>query len=307
MGNSTQRVCAVSLFVLLVLCSLGYGWTTPVPVSEINTQYIDKTPFISYDALTIYFTRMDTSEFYYSRLYQASRTSVNAPFSTPTEISSLNYSYGHVFTPWVSADNLGMYYARTEPGSMWRLKYTERASINDPWAAGSNILELNTLGHVNQPTLLQNELAIIFSCTDAVGGNGAIDLFMATRPDKDSQFGNIRNLSEINTQYNDHDSCLSADGLTIYFTSDRNNGSDYQLFKASRNSLSEAFSNVEHLSFFDSPGYDIRQPSLSGDGRELYFSKESPTGMADIYVSYVPEPTTVLFLSIGIFALRKRA
>jgi len=59
-----------------------------------------------------------------------------------------------------------MYYYRTEPGSIGRLKITERASINDPWEPGINISELNILGDLANPSLTSDELTIVFTSRD---------------------------------------------------------------------------------------------------------------------------------------------
>jgi len=115
---------------------------------------------------------------------------------------------------------------------------------------------------------------------------------MATRPDRDAHFGGVTHLSEMNSSASDGHPSISTDGLTLYFASDRNGVG--QLFKASRASLDEPFGNVEHLSFFDSPGTSALYPSPSSDGMALYFVRSINGGQFDIYVSYHYCPTDVL-------------
>ncbi len=289
----------LAMAVLIVLGLMGFawaGWSAPVPVSEVNTAYRDSLPFLSFDGLTLYFVRSETDTFYYTRIYQATRPVPYGPFTSVKNISELNYSGGHVSQPWVSQDNLRMYYYRTEPGSIRRMKLSERASVTDPWPAGINISELNALGNVCEPSLTADELTIVFGGLGLPGTLGLCDLWIANRPNRSSPFENVRNLSEINTASDEGCSFISSDGLTLLFHSNRNGL--YQLFKATRTSLTEPFGNLEHLSFFDTPGGHSGGPYLSSDGTALYFVSWLRDENRDIYVSYLTEPRTLIGLGI---------
>lgn len=282
---------AVGITLLGLVDSASAAWTEPVPLVEINTDYHDRAPFLSFDGLTLYFARQDGPGWHYARLYQATRSDTLAPFTSIKEISTLNYSSGHVDYPWVSPDNLRMYYYRTEPGSIRRIKFTRRETTDEQWKPGYNISSLYNLGDVSNPSLTQDELTIVFTGRDIPGGQGGYDLWMATRQDKSSPFTDITNLAEINSAELDAHPSISPDGLTLYFDSERNGNG--QLFKATRSSLKSTFSNPEQLSFFDSPGDYVCYPSPSRDGKTFYFVRWSENDMADIYVSYLVEANTL--------------
>jgi len=97
---------------LLLMAATGLSapapatWTDPVPVTEINTTYHDKAPFLSFDGRTLYFSRQDGPGWHYARIYQATRQDSSGPFTAVDELSTLVYSGGHVDYPWVSPDNL---------------------------------------------------------------------------------------------------------------------------------------------------------------------------------------------------------
>ena len=290
MMTTRTNLRIVVALMLLAFCSLTLAtWTEPVPVPQVNTEYGDRSPFLSYDGLTLYFSRVDTPHFYYHRIYQAIREDTSALFTEVAEISSLNYSGGHVPCPWVSPDNLRMYYHRTEPGSRHRLKVSKRESTDNPWLAGDDMSELNILGNLNDPSLTQDELTIVFMGYNLPGGQGNYDLYTATRPDLNSPFGNVRNLTELNTPATDADPFISPDGRSLYFASNING--DYQIYKATRESLEEPFGVIEHLSFFDTHGANSRFPSISSDGNAFYFCRELEGAVvsADIYVSYISD------------------
>jgi len=270
--------------------SAAAQWSEPVPVDEINTQFDEGKAFLSFDGLTLYFTRCHTDTYFYRRVHRAMRPVPSGPFTSVEEISALNYSGGHVGSPWVSPDNLRMYYYRTEPGNMGlghhRIKLTERASVHDPWLAGTNLSELNSLGPVSTLSLTEDELTIVFTGNFQIpGGLGDFDLWIATRPSRVDPFGSIRNLAELNSTAADDSPCLSADGLELYFHSTRNGS--HQFFRATRDSVDASFSSPEHFAIFDEPGASLIWPSLSGDGRAFYFSKSVDGEPYDIWVSYV--------------------
>jgi hypothetical protein len=283
------KTILVAVIGILALCGLSLAdWAEPVPVTEVNSEYADWNPFLSFDGLSLYFARGRTSGYYYFRIFEATRQQPYGPFTSVSQV--LSSSGQHVFTPWVSQDNLRMYYfAQKENPILWQLKVSERASVNDPWLAGSDISELNQLGRVYAPKLTADELNIFFCSPDIPGGLGGYDTWMATRPDMNSPFDEITNLAEINTAANEVCPSISPDGLTLIFQS--NYSGDWQLFKTTRESLSGLFGNIEHLPVFDIPGYTAQHPSLSSDGSALYFTRllGNDLSTGDIHVSYWTE------------------
>jgi hypothetical protein len=288
-----RRVIAVITltFVFLTGQALAAEWTTPVPVaSGINTQYAEWTPFLSSNGLSLYFGRQYGSDSDIT-IYEAKRSQPSGDFTSVNEVLS---SSGHVIHPWVSPDNLRMYYHQ-ESGT-WNMMMSQRASVNAPWSSGTSVAGIPT--GVGFSTLSADELTVV--CDNPNVGNW--DMFIATRPDKNSAFGNIRSLSEINTSSVDASPSLSPDGLSLYFHSNRNGVQ--QIFEVTRLSLNDPFGNLQHLSVFDNPN-GVVWPSISSDGRALYFAYGSAN--TDIYVSYnVPEPATLALFGLGALALRKR-
>ncbi len=278
-------LCIVQVVVSSVppICD-AHQWTEPVPMTEVNSKYDDKSPFLSFDGLTLYFSV--EPGWGYTHIYQAVRQSPTGPFAAIREISTLNYTQGHVDYPWVSPDNLRMYYYRTEIGGK-RLKVTQRSSASAFWMAGSNISELNRLGDVANPTLTQDERIIVFSGNTLPGGRGQWDLWTASRADRESAFTNIQNLQLLNSSASDMHPYVAPDGLTLYFGSNRNE--TFQLFRTTRTSLDSPFGPPEHLSMFDTPGGNSYYARLSADGKTFFFCRQEPNAKMDIHVSYASD------------------
>jgi hypothetical protein len=278
------------LLLCLGMSSLGRSaspfwwqqWATPAPVSEVNSEINDKSPFLSSDGLTLYFSRENEAGGYLARIFQAARATSDGPWGAVAEIVSLNDSPGHVTCPWVSADNLRLYYYSTS-GMTRMLRMSHRSSTRQPWPAGTYLSELNTLGSVANPTLTEDELTIVFSGLDLAGGCGQWDLWSATRPDRDSPFIEVTNLRLLNTTASDMHPSLSPDGLMLYFASNRNG--PYQIFCARRASRTAQFGHVQHVARLDTAGGSSMYPCLSASGTALYFGSQKDGGFMDIWLS----------------------
>jgi len=279
METKMKRAMLSLLFVLAAAQGLQAGWTTPVPLTEVNTAYNETDPFLSFDGLSLYFTRSATSTFYYGRIYVATRANPWEPFTSVREISELNQSGTDVYSPWVSPDNLRMYYGKS-PG---KVMLSSRASVDDPWSPGVQVSGLTLAGGAYWPKLSQDELTIVFHSTPDSGGMGGTDLWMATRPDRNSVFGNVTDLATINSSAGDGSPSLSPDGLTIYFNSTRDG--NQRVYKATRASLAAPFGTVEHLTFLDTPWNWSTAPCISPDGKVFYLTVKIANGTFDIYVS----------------------
>ncbi len=164
----------------------------------------------------------------------------------------------------------------------------ERPSVTAPWLAGRQIEELNSLGQVANPSLTKDELTIVFSGLDLRGGRGAWDLWMASRPDRQSRFGRVVNLGAVNSEAADMHPALTPDGLTLYFASDRDEA--FQLFEAKRPSRQAPFDPPQHIVMFDTPGGDTQYPRLSPDGTMFFVRKWSSCESMDIYISFKVKP-----------------
>jgi hypothetical protein len=285
--GTTHRGFVLTFLSCLLLAGPGraaspfpwQSWATPVPLSGVNTELNDKSPFLSFDGRTLYFSRDNGWDF--ARIFAATRAAPGEPFGEAREI--LADAAAQTSYPWVSADNLRMYYYSSS-GMTRLLRMSQRDTADAPWPPGSYVSELNALGSVANPTLTEDELVIVFSGLRLRGGRGEWDLWMASRPDREAPFGHVTNLRALNTTAWDMHPSLSPDGLTLYFASNRSG--HFQVFNAYRASRATPFGRLRHLAIFDTAEGSSMYPSLSADETSLYFGSQGDGGFMDIWVSY---------------------
>jgi hypothetical protein len=139
-------------------------------------------------------------------------------------------------------------------------------------------------------SLTADELTIFWQSARP-DGTGAIDIWTASRSTTDQPFGNIRELSELNTVNNDGGPCISPDGLTLFFNCMYRAGGDEGttgIYKTTRSSLSDPFGNVELVAI---PDYETRwehHPYVDFERNSLYFQHLSAGGIS--VTTFEPDP-----------------
>lgn len=128
-----------------------------------------------------------------------------------------------------------------------------------------------------------------------------LDLFIA----KIDSLGNLSDREQlkgsVNTKYHESTATLSKDGNTMYFTrnnfyggrlkSSKDKEVKLKIYKATKNQ--GTWGDIEELPF-NGNEYSTAHPTLSPDGKKLYFSSDMPGtfGMSDIWFVYIFEDKT---------------
>jgi outer membrane protein OmpA-like peptidoglycan-associated protein/tetratricopeptide (TPR) repeat protein len=115
-----------------------------------------------------------------------------------------------------------------------------------------------------------------------------LDLYKATR-NADGTLSQATEVAELNTKWHDGPAAISADGNTMYYGSESFNESEFQkdktkklkfgqiyLYKATKDG--DKWTKGKPLPF-NSKDYSVRNPSISKDGKTLYFSSDMPGGL----------------------------
>jgi Tol biopolymer transport system component len=92
----------------------------------------------------------------------------------------------------------------------------------------------------------------------------------------------------VNSSVHDRTPCISADGLTLYFVSNRPGGyGDTDIWITTRIAKEAEWETPVHLATSVNSPYAERQPTISADGRILFFVSYRPSefGDADIWMT----------------------
>ena len=126
------------------------------------------------------------------------------------------------------------------------------------------------------------------------GGHGSSDIWVTTRKSKDDPWATPVNLGPaVNSSHVEGAPCLSANGLELYFVSDRPGGSGtLDIWVTKRKSKDDSWDTPVNLGPTVNSSAWENQPNISADGLSLYFSEVTGTrgrsgsmGEADIWVT----------------------
>jgi len=187
------------------------------PVSELETAGRDGTPFVSLDGQRIYFysNRQDAADL---DLWLAAREPETGRFAAPLVLSELN-TRAYELLPWLTPDELMITFVSTRPtragsSDIW---YATRTSRDVPFGAPALAASLNSDGDEGRAALSADGLNAFFSSDR----EGSLDLFAASRAERDLPFSTPVAIERLNSASTDHDVALSADGREIFFASTR--------------------------------------------------------------------------------------
>lgn len=116
-----------------------------------------------------------------------------------------------------------------------------------------------------------------------------LDIYSAKFDREEGKFKDIEQVTELNTKLHDGPVSITADGETLYFSSESFRSGSFQKekklrLKQGKVSMYRAkfdgkkWKNIEPVPF-NSSAYMVSNPSVSADGKTLYFSSDMPGGM----------------------------
>lgn len=147
---------------------------------------------------------------------------------------------------------------------------------------------LNSSSRDEEPGISSDGLAIYF-CSQRSGGRGGYDMWVTTRATTQDDWGPPVNLGPtVNSSNDDFSEDISADGLELYFGSNRPGGrGSYDIWVAKRATTQDEWTTPVNLGPNINSSSTEGCPAISDDGLELYFwsNRSGGIGGYDIWVS----------------------
>ncbi|HMF44744.1 MAG TPA: hypothetical protein VKQ32_28915 [Polyangia bacterium] len=145
------------------------------------------------------------------------------------------------------------------------------------------VTELRSDSRTDNPTLTADLLEIFFT-SDRPGGSGGGDVWSARRSDLLHPFSPPTAVTEVNTSTFETSSAISADGLTLWFGSDRPGGvGSTDIWAASRPTRSAAWMTPINVDALNTAVEDIPRPPGQ---HNLVMPLSSKTATAAVYQTF---------------------
>jgi len=254
---------------------------SPVPVPGLDDAIDNWAPQISPDGLTLYWSAWPAAT---SDLFVATRLSTISSFGPAVALAINAGSYDG--QPALSEDGLELFFTSDRAPATARSTFVaRRTDPTQPFSTPPDLVGELAGGNTSGPVLSSDGLRIYFYSDRS----GDLDLYVAERSDRSTPFAAPTPLAELNTRSNEGAPAISQDEREILFGSDRPGGTGrMDLWRAFRSGVGAPFSTPEWIGELTT-ALDEESPSLSFDGKDLYFnyaSRDEPGGNGDMYVAH---------------------
>ncbi len=193
------------------------SWGAPTMVVELSSSGIDRSPSVSLDGLSIWFTT--DRELFRGRIWRSSRPNTQSPWAPPAPVSELA-SPNFDSAPSIDAAETTMFFSSLhQNGSITGtdIYASTRSSVAQPWGTPVRVPGLDTTADEADPFVAQGGLVVFFTLTR----NGQSDLYSSVRRSTDATFPLPWPLTDVNSSAVDSDPTLSVDLLYLMFASSR--------------------------------------------------------------------------------------
>jgi hypothetical protein len=211
---------------------------------------------------------------------------VGKPFGAPVPVDGIDTTDNDKWG-WQTSDGLTIYFARSLSGSVASDLYM--ATRDQVTGAFGDVVALdmvNTTYSEARPIVSGDGLTLYSEFVDSTN----IDIHVSTRSSVMTAFSGQMALAVIDTAAAEFNPWISQDGLTMYFTSDRDGFND--IFTATRPDTTSDFNTPIAVPELNSSAGDY-MGALSADGLEIFIGSSRDTNLAndDIFHATRSTPT----------------
>jgi hypothetical protein len=186
-------------------------------------------------------------------------------------------------TPTLTQDLLEIYFISRRPGLGLGDVYCARRSARElPFEAPVLVERVSSESDEVSAAISRNGLTLWVG-SNRPGGKGKLDIWQSQRATRESEWGEPRNVAELNTDSDEIPRPPAEDERVMPFASNRLDAA-YQTWLALRSSRDAAFEVTEPVTELWIPGVEMAGGFLTEDGRLLFFHRGERG--ADLYFAW---------------------
>jgi len=211
----------------------GGAWGVPANLGPtINTAASESLASFTPDGHWMYFGSAGRADTLGGMdLYRSFRADVHDDFGWQTPVNlgpNVNTASDENAPSYV--DNGGspqLYFGSAKPGGLGLADlYLSSRQADGSWGPAAALTELSSGANDNRPNVREDGLQILFYSDRSAGGLGSSDIWVSTRATTAAPWGTPVNLgAPVNSAASEQHPFLTADGRTLFFTSNRAGGS----------------------------------------------------------------------------------
>jgi len=251
--------------------SASVVWGIPVALVNVQSTADDWEPALSPDGTMLVFNSDRVAG--EQRLFVS--LDAQGVWLSPTQITSLNQAGSNTEGGAWNASGTELYFSSNRSGNDQLYVSVYDGQFQSPTVA-PGLAGVSAVG----PCLRGDGLEIVFN----TGGSAQTDLMHATRSSVTAAWDPPTPVTELNTSVDEGWPTLTADGLTIYFESNRVAG-QADIYQATRAALDQPFGPATPVVELSDPMFEDGDPDLSSDGRRMLIGskRQGGAGASDLF------------------------
>ncbi len=267
------------------VANADFTFGTPTNLGPtVNSSSHETEPYISADGLSLFCNGDRPGGLGGWDIWVTTRATIEDEWGTPVNLGPTINSSGNDYVPSMMADNLTLFFCSSRSGGQGRsdIYVTTRETTGDPWGVPMNLGPIINSPEGDSARISADGLELyISSGRPSEFGDG--DIWVSTRATTNEPWLEPVILGPpVNSTFSEEYSCISFDGLALFFSSasfgsPRPNGfGDSDIWMATRKTKNAEWGEPVNLGPTINTPYTERAPSISADGSMLYFASNRP-------------------------------
>jgi hypothetical protein len=252
-------------------------WSTPVNLGpNVNSSLRETSPAASFDGKWLYVSTRDRPDGVGRDDIYVSKREGDGWGPVVGLGTAVNTRWEEIGS-WPHPDGKTLFFCRRDPiTNSYDLALT--VNVEGEWLDAIGIgWPLATPGEERFPSITKDGREMFFTASWSANGQGNYDIWQTYRDDRGNWSEPINLGPRVNSRESDYSPGISPDGKRLFFASKREGEASFNLYMSERKEGGTWLEPVK-LPMPVNTRFDEYCPSLSPDGRTLYFASDRPRG-----------------------------